>query len=70
MTPWIQMAVLVAPFAVLGGLIAWAIVTIGNGTRSRGTSAIPLTMPPATQTMPQITSATPAFGGDVTPRLS
>ena len=69
MTPWLQIAVLVAPFAVLGGLVAWAIVTIGNGTRPRGTSATHLATPPATQTCQRITSATPAFGGDVTRRL-
>ena len=68
MTPWLQIAVLVAPFAVLGGLVAWAIVTIGNGTRPRGTSANRLATPPATQTLPRITSATPAFDGDMTHR--
>jgi hypothetical protein len=66
MTPWLQVAVLVAPFAVLGSLVAWAIVTIGNGTRPRDTSAPHLATPPATQNTPRITSATPAFGGNVT----
>ena len=70
MTPWLQIAVLVAPFAVLGGLVAWAIVTIGNGTRPRGTSATPLATPPVPQQTPTIRSVTPALGGDVTPRLS
>jgi hypothetical protein len=48
MNPWIQLAVLVAPFALLGALVAFAIVVIGNGTRPHGPSRHQVTTPRAT----------------------
>jgi hypothetical protein len=72
MTAWIQIGVLVAPFALLGALVAFAIVTIGNGTRPHGTSGHQATAPrstastsPATPRMPRVTSAH-ASGAEVT----
>jgi hypothetical protein len=69
MTAWIQILVLLAPFALLGALVAWAIVTIGNGTRPQGTFGHQAATPrptaaagPATQRVPPVTFGQHAFG--------
>jgi hypothetical protein len=65
MTTWIQIAVLAAPFALVGGLVSWAIVAIGNGTRPRATSPGHVATPAAQQPVPPITAATAVFSGYV-----